>query len=162
LIELFRKDVKRFIVDDKSTVSIVFVVNMVRMWGISSFKGRNIKAFLFSCADVIDRNLFHILVIRHNLILLYSQLIGVSIFVAGLSDSKLLDLSIFLLDVVVDDIATRGLQPRIGPLNKVNVCDVTVFCCFVHVVDKVRQLCVSELEFFKVGGKSLFEYFFTK
>ena len=95
---------------------MVLVINMISIWSWLSCKLLNIKRFfVILCNYINDLDDFHILIIESALVLLDSELVTFSMLVDSLVDSKLLNFSIFFLDIMPNDVASSSLEPGVAP-----------------------------------------------
>jgi len=82
----------------------------------------------------------------------------ITILARGLSDLEGSDLTVLLLVLGNDTVATFGLDPVLGPLGKVQLLlQACLIVALLQAADEVRQRCVLPLEFVEVNLETLAE-----
>jgi hypothetical protein len=135
---------KRFLINLKLSESMVLVINMISIWSWLSCKFLNIKRFLvILCNNINDFDDFHILIVESALVLLDSELVAFSMLIDSLVNSKLLNLSIFFLNIMPNNVASSSLEPGVAPGFEIFL-NSNSFCGSCHMLDEIRKFSVLE------------------
>lgn len=152
LVELLAEGLNALLVNlelGKSVVSRVDVVSE-RSWLSRELIKDKTRVGLAS-GDLVGADDVHLLVQKVDLIRLLPQAIGFTATLVDLLEHlELLDLAVFLDDLVIDDVDSGGLQPSVAPTSEV-LLDAALFGGSRHVLDEVWQLSVLESILLEVG-----------